>query len=233
MQEVTFLNDAAWEWESLRPARAVAHAPQTAEATPLLRLDAMALAAVALLVFLVGQLALDRREAAGLAARVGSEAAGVEEAAPPAPATAEPQTVPVAPPRPAVASPYEEYWVTQGPHGASYGHLAVDLAAGQGATVRSPIDGTVTERYVDVWGNPTLVIENERYRITLLHGEYQVEVGQVVAQGDPVGLESNLGYTLDMQGRSCRNRDCGYHTHLNVFDKQVGQNVNPLDLLGQ
>lgn len=130
-------------------------------------------------------------------------------------------------------APYEDYVITQGPHGYSYGHMAIDIAAGKGARIKSPINGVVTELYVDEWGNPTLVIENEIFRVTLLHGNYKVQVGDVVEVGQVIGKESNQGYTTDLAGRSCRNRDCGYHTHLNVFDKRIGTNVNPLELLGR
>ena len=65
----------------------------------------------------------------------------------------------------------------------------------------------------------------------LMHGIYTVAVGDTLRAGQPIGTESNLGNTTDMQGISCRNRDCGYHTHLNVFDKRLGENINPLDLL--
>lgn len=128
-------------------------------------------------------------------------------------------------------APYGEYILTQGAHGQSYGHLAIDIAAGKGEPIRSPINGRVSERFVDGIGNPVLVIENERYEVTLLHGLYAVEMGEELRAGDIVGAESNMGNTRDMQGRSCRGRDCGYHTHLNVYDKQLGQNVNPLLLL--
>ena len=131
----------------------------------------------------------------------------------------------------AVAPPYDKYVVTQGLHGYSYGHAAIDLAAGKGTAVLSPIHGEVVDHYIDQWGNPTLVIENERYRVLLLHGVYSAAVGQAVALGDQVGVESNQGYTVDFQGRSCAGRDCGYHTHLNIFDKQLGANVNPLELI--
>lgn len=129
-----------------------------------------------------------------------------------------------------VAPPYEEYVVTQGLHGYSYGHAAIDLTAGEGAVIHSPIFGEVVDFYIDQWGNPTLVIENERYQVMLLHGLYSVEVGQTVELGEPIGVESNQGYTVDYLGRSCAGRDCGYHTHINIFDKQRGENVNPLDL---
>lgn len=133
----------------------------------------------------------------------------------------------------AIAAPYKHYKLTQGLHGFSYGHAAIDIAAGQGAVIRSPISGRVTALYVDEYGNPTLVIENEVYQVTLMHGEYTVEQGQAVEMRQPVGKESNLGYTLDALGQLCAGRPCGYHTHLNIFDKQLGANVNPLDLIGE
>jgi murein DD-endopeptidase MepM/ murein hydrolase activator NlpD len=132
----------------------------------------------------------------------------------------------------AIAPPYDKFVVTQGPHGYSYGQMAIDIAAGKGATIKSPIDGIVTRLYTDPYGNPTLIIENDIYRVTLLHGKYTVTVGEHVDLGQPVGVESNKGLTTDMQGRSCKGRKCGYHTHINIFDKRVGKNVNPLQVLG-
>ena len=66
----------------------------------------------------------------------------------------------------------------------------------------------------------------------MLHGDYSVSVGQQVGLGQAVGVESNLGYTTDMAGVPCWGRDCGYHTHLNIYDKRIGENVNPLELIG-
>jgi murein DD-endopeptidase MepM/ murein hydrolase activator NlpD len=130
-----------------------------------------------------------------------------------------------------ISAPYDRYTLTQGPHGFSYGHMAIDIVAGKGAVIESPINGRVTASYVDQYGNPTLVIENDIYQITLLHGIYTVGVDEQVTFGQPVGTESNLGYTTDWWGRSCRNRNCGYHTHLNIFDKRIGSNINPLDVI--
>ena len=133
-----------------------------------------------------------------------------------------------------VAPPYEHYVLTQGPHGVSYGHLAIDLAAGEGAVIQSPISGEVVEGYMDDLGNSTLVIENTFYRVTLLHGLYTVEVGTWVDIGQALGFESNQGYTVDMQGNPCWGRSgCGYHTHLNIYDKLAGDNRNPLELFEQ
>ncbi len=129
------------------------------------------------------------------------------------------------------AAPYKEYIVTQGPHGFSYGHAAIDLTGGQGAEILSPINGTITANFVDDIGNTTLWIENERYLVTMLHGDYPLAVETQVEAGQVIGTESNHGYTVDWQGRLCAGRDCGYHTHLNVYDKSQGQNVNPLELI--
>jgi len=131
----------------------------------------------------------------------------------------------------ALIAPYDEYILTQGVHGMSYGHMAIDIAAGKGSLIRSPVTGTVSEHYFDAIGNPTLVIENDHYKVTLLHGIYTVGLGDKLIVGDKIGTESNLGNTRDMQGQSCRGRDCGYHTHLNIFDKIVGSNINPLDVI--
>ena len=133
----------------------------------------------------------------------------------------------------AFAAPYDHYTVTQGPHGASYGQMAIDIAAGKGKTIKSPINGEITRLFTDRYGNPTLVIENKFYKVTLLHGIYDVAVGQRVEIGQAIGKESNKGYTTDMQGLSCKGRNCGYHTHINVFDKRISKNVNPLKLFGK
>ena len=130
-----------------------------------------------------------------------------------------------------IVAPYDQYTITQGPHGFSYGNMAIDIAAGKGAIIKSPISGYVSDLYIDQYGNPTLVIENEVYQVTMLHGKFKVAVGDQVNMGEMLGRESNMGYTTDMWGRSCRNRECGYHTHLNIFDKRIGSNINPLDVI--
>lgn len=129
-------------------------------------------------------------------------------------------------------APYDEYVLTQGLHGYSYGHMAIDIAAGVGATIKAPIAGEITELYIDQYSNPTLVIENGRYKVTFLHGDYSVVLGQKLNQGDVIGSEGNNGYTMDSAGNLCYGRvGCGYHTHLNVFDKLLGRNVNPMNLI--
>ena len=177
------------------------------------RLDIVALAALIFAVFLVANLLLDKT-----ASRQPSNQ------------QSKPDTRLVTDPA-AIAAPYAHYTVTQGLHGASYGHMAIDIAAGKGKTIKSPINGEISRLYTDRYGNPTLVIENKFYKITLMHGIYNVVVGERVKIGQAIGKESNKGYTTDMQGRPCQQRNCGYHTHLNIFDKRISKNVNPLKLL--
>lgn len=127
--------------------------------------------------------------------------------------------------------PYNDYVLTQGTHGAKYGDSAIDLTAGKGMAVLSPIYGVVTKDGYDEWGNTALIIENDKWKVKLLHGDYFVKEGDWVQIGQVVGRESNHGYTIDLLGRSCKKRDCGYHTHLNVFDKRRGENANLIELL--
>lgn len=127
--------------------------------------------------------------------------------------------------------PYDDYVLTQGTHGSKYGDAAIDLTAGKGMAILSPIYGVITKNGRDEWGNTALIIENDKWNVKLLHGDYFVEEGDWVQIGQVVGRESNHGYTMDLQGRSCKKRDCGYHTHLNVFDKREGKNANLMDLL--
>jgi murein DD-endopeptidase MepM/ murein hydrolase activator NlpD len=183
------------------------------------KIDGLAIVGLVLIFFLGASLLTDAVTASPMQTPNLSEAS-VAAGAPP---TTDPTSF---------AAPYASYVITQGPHGASYGQMAVDLASGEGATILSPISGVVSELYTDEYGNPTLVIENDIYRVTLLHGQYNVTLGQSVALGEAIGSESNQGYTTDLVGNPCWGRaGCGFHTHLNVFDKRLGINVNPLDLL--
>lgn len=127
--------------------------------------------------------------------------------------------------------PYDSYVLTQGTHGASYGDAAIDLAAGRGADILSPITGQIILNSRDIYGNTILVIENEVWTVKLLHGEYYPDEGEWVGLGQMIGSESNIGYTIDSNGVSCRGRRCGYHTHMNVVDRRTGKNANLIKLL--
>lgn len=188
------------------------------------RFQPITLAAALILLLMIFALLTDRKENP------------VSAAAQPPPAATigpvQPTEIAESNPDPAqIRAPYDEFILTQGPHGQSYGHLAIDLTAGKGAAIHSPISGEVSALFTDEYGNPTLVIENEVWQVTLLHGDYTVSAGEQVSIGQVVGTESNHGYTVDWRGRPCQGRDCGYHTHLNLFDKRAGSNINPLEVL--
>lgn len=199
-----------------------------------LQIDPVTIVAVALVLFVAIGLWLDRDESAAVAVvpEVSQAAARPVATAAPAPTVAPPAAPEAAGDPAAIIMPYDDYILTQGVHGQSYGHMAIDIKAGKGAIIKSPIQGVVTQLYTDEIGNPTLVIENDVFQVMMLHGVYTVKVGDEIKIGQPVGTESNLGNTRDAWGNSCRGRDCGYHTHLNVFDKRLGTNVNPLEVMG-
>lgn len=122
--------------------------------------------------------------------------------------------------------------MSQGSHGHTYGHNAVDLVAGNHAAVIAPISGQVIRNNIDGFGNTILQIENPCYVVDLWHGNWKsVRVGDVVYQGQPVGHEDNNGYTMS-GGVLCNGRDgCGDHTHMNVYDKIAGRNMNLTGIL--
>lgn len=123
---------------------------------------------------------------------------------------------------------YQTAAVTQGPHGQSYGHYAIDLSAGRGAVVYAPISGQAVATG-DGYGNTVLTIENDCYVVTLLHGDWTIATVRVRA-GDVIGTESNHGYTLDFFGNQCNGPTCGNHTHINVYDKNKQSNIDPRGL---
>ena len=130
-----------------------------------------------------------------------------------------------------------EWWQSQGPHGQDYGHYAYDLVAAPGSTIYSPISGVVSAVYVDGLGNTVVVIENYDLEVKLLHGDYVVRLGEVIEIGEAIGTEGNNGNTwtnICEGGDDCycgTGSDCGYHVHLNLYDKNQGRNVDPMVLL--
>lgn len=192
-----------------------------------IRINGITLVGIVMLAFFGWVLLSDRSSTASAA----PQALTIETSTQPAPENtpAAVESLPLDPA--AIRYPYDEYILTQGPHGASYGQMAVDLTAGKGAEILAPISGVVLALYVDQYNNTTLILDNEIWQVLMMHGDYSVQAGETVQIGQVVGHESNHGYTVDWQGNLCAGRDCGYHTHLNVFDKRLGSNVNPLDVI--
>lgn len=193
--------------------------------------DGIVLTAVLLIILLGVGLMLNRRPPPAAAAGETAVPAVQDAALPTAvvPTQAAPGADQIRADLTQIISPYDESRLTQGLHGYSYGHMAIDLAAGEGSVIKSPIVGKVTGLYVDEYDNTVLVIENERYEVMMMHGDYTVKIGDELELGAPVGTEGNNGYTKNSYGNVCNGRaGCGHHTHLNIFDKQQQTNVNPL-----
>ncbi len=213
------------EIEPFVPVRSTDGLARWKGGAPAARIDPLIMVALVMAFFVIINVARDRSSAQASVVQVEASATGgAIQVTTPDVELVDPD---------AFASPYDHYALTQGPHGYSYGHMAIDITAGEGAEIKSPINGEVVGLYIDWLGNTTLEIENQVYIVTLMHGHYDVELGDQLELGQVIGTESNQGNTYDMAGRSCRGRDCGYHTHLNVYDKRLGSNVNPLDLIDE
>lgn len=210
------------------------------------RLNGLSIVAFTLLIFAVFAILMDIRETneplTAIAAPITITATPGNTPYQPvrlAEPTATPTALPTAPPEETnranlfsiIRLPYDSYTLTQGPHGFTYGDAAIDLTAGNGAAILSPIYGVVTKNGYDEWGNTALIIENDQWQVKLLHGDYFPKEGDWVTFGHVVGKESNHGNTEDIYGVSCKGRNCGYHTHLNVFDKSSGKNADLMELL--
>lgn len=109
---------------------------------PPIRIDALAVALLILMIFLAYQLLTDgRREGSNKAEVVevlqetgeltieSVESTEGQESIDLKPEDIGPSSPPIDPS--SIIYPYDEYWITQGLHGMSYGHLAIDLAAGK------------------------------------------------------------------------------------------------------
>lgn len=139
----------------------------------------------------------------------------------------------------AIRVPYgEEYIVSQGTHGEGYGHRAIDLSGNIGGKenvpVLSPINGRITGNYIDQYQNTTLIIINPRYVVTLVHGNFNLPINTNVKIGDMVGTEGNNGYVFNLKGVLCSETEdptkCGFHTHINIFDRNFNTNLNLMEL---
>ena len=107
-----------------------------------------------------------------------------------------------------LSMPYSGGYNTNGGvHGQWYGECAIDISGGYGSTVISPINGLVTQKYIDGYGNPIIQIENSIYLVKLYHGDWTVSFGDPLDIGQPVGTEASHG------------KSTGPHTHFSVFIK--------------
>jgi hypothetical protein len=122
---------------------------------------------------------------------------------------------------------YSDFRITQGQMHGLKGWEGVDIKAGCGSPIYAPFSGKVTRKgldgynHVDTRGvvydqNTILTIQGESgLELTLLHGDYRVNHGDTIIQGDLLGYESSIGWST------------GCHSH--VILKQNGRTLNYLD----
>ena len=123
----------------------------------------------------------------------------------------------------AMIYPKGTYVVIGGVHGQSYDHCAIDVNAykGAGTPVFSPINGVVTQKYVQPKLKNTVIrIENSMYVVELLHGNWnKVRRGQRVSILEQVGTEASIGNST------------GPHTHFHAQRRGGYPCVNPEKLV--
>lgn len=125
----------------------------------------------------------------------------------------------------------KDYQITQGLHDRQYG-AAIDVKAGAGSTVYSSINGLVIRNHPNGEGTTTLIIRNSMYQLKLMHGNYTVNVGDMITAGQPVGTESNLGNVKDGYGKKCvPGTDCGNHTHINIVKLDKDVSIDPTNII--
>lgn len=105
------------------------------------------------------------------------------------------------------------------------GHRGIDLAAQPGTTVRAVAEGTVVLAH-PVAGKPVVVLvvddpDHGRLRVTYEPVDPDVEAGDLVLQGQPLGTLAGAG------------GHCGRQPHcLHLGIKQDGHYLNPAGFLG-
>lgn len=126
-----------------------------------------------------------------------------------------------------MGSLYSDFRITQGQMHGLKGWEGVDIKAGCGAPIYAPFSGKVTFKgldgynHIDARGvvydqNTMLTIQGESgLTLTLLHGDYRVNYGDTIIQGDLLGYESSYGWST------------GCHSH--VILKQDGRTLNFLE----
>ena len=135
-----------------------------------------------------------------------------------------------------LGSLYGDFRVTQGHlHGLS-GWQGVDISGGCGYPIYAPFGGKVTYKGLDgynhvdsrgiVWDqNTILTIQGDNgYVLTLLHGDYRVNYGDTIIQGDLLGYEASNGWSTGCHSHVVL-KDANGHT-LNFLDWQAANRQN-------
>lgn len=127
-----------------------------------------------------------------------------------------------------IAPIYKNYSVSNASLHGVPGWEGVDIYAGCGKPVLSPISGIVAFNGLDGYNQvdergvvreqtPMITIKNDRYTVTIMHGNYTAPIGTRVVTGEQVGTEGSQGMST------------GCHSHVVV--KENGKLKNYLDIL--
>ncbi len=123
---------------------------------------------------------------------------------------------------------YSNFRVTGGAMHGLNGWEGVDISGGCGSPIYAPFSGKVTFKGLDGYNhvddrgvvydqNTMLTIQGDNgYSLTLLHGDYRVQHGDTIIQGDLLGYESSIGWST------------GCHSHV-ILKDQNGRRLNFLD----
>jgi hypothetical protein len=119
--------------------------------------------------------------------------------------------------------PYPEYFIAGDCHSDGWGSwCALDPnSIPNGGPLFSPITAEVVAKGDnDGFTNTYICLQNSRWRVCMLHGIYNlVEVGDWVTIGQQLGTEASIGIST------------GAHTHLSVFDRNIGAWIDPRNAL--
>lgn len=115
------------------------------------------------------------------------------------------------------------------PYGPRWGriHHGVDLDAGSGTQIKSPLDGEVIDAEIrdDNCGGTIYIKHADGYKTRYCHcKQINVKKGDVVKKGHIIGL------TGGGNGEIGQGRSTGPHLHFEVY--KDGKTVNPMDHLG-
>ena len=119
--------------------------------------------------------------------------------------------------------PYPNYFIAGDCHADGWGAwCALDPnSIPDSGPLFSPITGEVIAKGEnDGFGNTYICIQNSRWEVCMLHGIYNINLGDWVVIGQRLGEEASIGNST------------GPHTHLSLYDRTTASWIDPRTALG-